>query len=305
VPDGLSTGISVLPVHSDIAVSPTYLRSPLELALSGGTLTQLSGGRFVLGIGTGGLYRNEVRQALGHGQISALGVMRDYLTTLRPLLAGEAVTYEGSALRLRGARLAMRPPPHTPVYLAALGPEMLRLAGELADGVALNWCSPEQTAWSRLRIAEGAARAGRDPAAVRVIDYIRVCVDDDVDVARRAFTRMVMRYALGPRGPRARERALGYRGHFERMGFAGALAELDRMRERAASVEALVDAFPTDLLDRVGYYGPAAGAAETVRRIAGGLDTAIVRVVAARPGMDAVLAVMHACQPRLVQAAAA
>src|SRR5919198_5899194 len=112
VPDGLSTGISVLPVHSDIAVSPTYLRSPLELALSGGTLTQLSGGRFVLGIGTGGLYRNEVRQALGHGQISALGVMRDYLTTLRPLLAGEAGTDEGSAPRPRGGRLALRPPPH-------------------------------------------------------------------------------------------------------------------------------------------------------------------------------------------------
>jgi len=73
--------------------------------------------------------------------------------TVRSLVAGEEVTYQGEVVTLRGVKLAISPPPHTPVYLGALGPEMLRLGGELADGICLNWCTPEQIAWSRARIA--------------------------------------------------------------------------------------------------------------------------------------------------------
>ncbi len=305
VPEGLATGISVMPVLADGGVSPAYLQNPVGLAARARTAGYLTGGRFILGIGTGGIYRAEVRRALGVARLSALAVMRDYLVVLRALLAGETVTHDGAAWRVRGARLSEirvdgPPPPPAPVYLAALGPEMLRLAGELADGVALNWCSPEQTAWSRQRIAEGAARAARDPALIKVIDYIRVCVDDDEDVARRAFGRAVLQYALGPRVPSPQERRLGYRAHFERMGFADTLAELDRLREQGAPPDDLVDAVPRDLLMRVGYYGRPDGAAEAVRRLSQGLDTAIVRVVAARPGVESVRAVMRACQPHLV-----
>jgi alkanesulfonate monooxygenase SsuD/methylene tetrahydromethanopterin reductase-like flavin-dependent oxidoreductase (luciferase family) len=174
---------------------------------------------------------------------------------------------------------------------------MLRLAGELADGVCLNWCTPEQIAWSRERIAEGAAQARRDPAEVKVVEYIRVCVDEDVDTARRAFAKATMGYALGQRVPTARERGLGYRAHFERMGFAGELAELDQMRRQGASTDEVADAFPPEVLKQVGYYGPAEGAAPAFRRLAEGLDVALVRVVAARPGLDSVLAAMRACAP--------
>jgi alkanesulfonate monooxygenase SsuD/methylene tetrahydromethanopterin reductase-like flavin-dependent oxidoreductase (luciferase family) len=177
---------------------------------------------------------------------------------------------------------------------------MLRLGGELADGICLNWCSPEQIAWSRQRIAEGAARVGRDPHSVQVVEYIRVCVDADVEVARQAFARSTMGYALGQDVPTERQRQLGYRAHFERMGFTEALAELDRMRQRGASAAEVAEAFPPELLKRVGYYGTPEGAAVAFRRLAEGLDVAIVRVVAARPGMTSVLAVLHACQPELV-----
>lgn len=290
LPEGITTGI---------AVSPVALRTPVALAMSAGTLSQLTSGRFILGIGAGGIYREHDRRSLGVPHRSSLALMRDYLVTLRALLAGEQVDYDGAVTRLHGIRLGIQPP-RTPVYLGALGPEMLRLGGELADGVALNWCTAEQVAWSRDRIAEGAARAGRDPAAVRVIEYIRVCVDEDRERARRALARAVLSYALGPQVPTARERRLGYRAHFERMGFAAVLARLDGMRQHGASTEELVDAFPTELLQRVGYYGPAAGALEAFRHLARGLDLAIVRVVAARPGVEAVRAVMHACRPDLV-----
>ena len=59
----------------------------------------------------------------------------------------------------------------------------------------------------------------------------------------------------------------------------------------------MIDAFPVELARLVGYFGPASGAAAAFRRLAEGLDTAIVRVVAARPGLESITAVMEACQP--------
>src|SRR5205807_359269 len=73
------------------------------------------------------------------------------------------------------------------IYLGALGPQMLQLAGERYDGAALNWCAPEHTLWSRERVAAGALSAGRDPRDVAIHQYIRVCVDPDVAAARRAL----------------------------------------------------------------------------------------------------------------------
>ncbi len=290
VPQGLSTGI---------AVSPVALRTPMALAMSGGTVSSLSGGKFVLGIGSGGLYRPEERQIYGI-KGSVMGIMRDYVTTVRALLAGETVTYQGTALTLRGARLTITPPPRTPVYLGALGPLMLRLGGELADGVALNWCTPEQIAWSRARVAEGTAKAGRSPSSVTVSEYIRICVDQDVDLARRALVRNMLGYALGRHGAGPRERNLGYRAHFERMGFSEALAHLDDMRQQGATMDQLVDAFPGEMALKVAYYGTPAGAAKAFRHLAQGLDVATVRVVSARPGVEHVLETLRACQPSKV-----
>jgi alkanesulfonate monooxygenase SsuD/methylene tetrahydromethanopterin reductase-like flavin-dependent oxidoreductase (luciferase family) len=194
--------------------------------------------------------------------------MRDYLTTVRRLVNGDEVIYHGDVVTLQGVKLAMSPPPHTPVYLGALGPEMLLLAGELADGVCLNWCTPEQIAWSRERIAEGARRVDRNPkhcAGCRV--YPRLC-GPGTEVARRAFARSTMGYALGQWVPTARERQLGYRAHFERMGYTAALAELDQLRQQGATPDEVADAFPPELLQRVGYYGAPEGAAVAFRRLA-------------------------------------
>ena len=288
VSEGLTTGI---------AVSPVMYRSPLAFAMSGGTLSERTGGRFIMGIGSGGVHRPGSRRAVGLARVSALAMMRDYLNTVRALVAGQSVEYQGDVVTLRGVKLAMDPPPGTPVFLGALGPEMLRLAGELADGVCLNWCTPEQIAWSRERIAEGAARAGRDPGEVKVMEYIRVCVDPDPETARQAFARSTMGYALGQTVPSTKERGLGYRAHFERMGFTEELAELDRMRELGESQDRVAADFPAEVLRQVGYFGRAEEAGKAFRELAQGLDIAVVRVVAARPGVNSVRAVMQACRP--------
>ena len=220
--------------------------------------------------------------------------MRDYLVTLRTLLAGEQVDYDGPIVKLHGVRLGIKAP-HVPVYLGALGPQMLRLAGAHADGAALNWCTPEHIAWSREQIAVGARRAGRSASTIKVAEYIRICVDDDADAARRALVRALMPYALVRPGT---SREVGYRAHFARMGFDEPLTDLEAQRERGASQSELIERFPPELLLKVGYFGPAAGAAAAFKQLAQGLDTAIVRVVAARAGLDSVLAVMRACAPQ-------
>ena len=293
VPEGLTTGI---------AVSPVMYRTPLSFAMEGGTVSDITGGKFIMGIGSGGAYRPQARAALGVGRMSALALMRDYLSVIRPLVKGERVDYEGETTTLKGMRLAMRPAPETPVYLGALGPRMLEMSGELADGASLNWCTPEQIAWSRERIAEGAAKAGRDPSEINVAEYIRICVDDDVDAARISLAKATMGYALGASVPTERERQLGYRAHFERMGFTDELADLDEMRKKGASRDEVAEAFPAEILQSVGYFGKADGAAAAFARLAEGLDTAIVRVVAARRGVDSTLAVMEACKPEAVRA---
>jgi hypothetical protein len=130
--------------------------------------------------------------------------------------------------------------------------------------------------------------------------YIRVCIDDDVAAARQAFGTQVLGYAMGWPGipPGA-----GYRGLFGQMGFDAELSELERRRDRGAAMPELVDAASDEMLQAVGYYGPAAPAPAAFVRLSAGLDEAIVRIVTARPGLEPVTAAMAALTPTLIRAA--
>jgi alkanesulfonate monooxygenase SsuD/methylene tetrahydromethanopterin reductase-like flavin-dependent oxidoreductase (luciferase family) len=290
----LRTGISVVPA--------VRMWTPLGLAAQAATLAQLSGGRFVLGLGTGG-YGPGFWASVGLPD-RPIAVMREYVTAVRGLLAGQQVT-AGPVISRAGApagapgwpqsaslRLADLPP--APVHLAALGPQMLRLAGEVADGALLNWATPERVAVSRELIDAGAARAGRDPGSVPMMMYIRVCVDDDVAAARQAFGAQVLGYAMGRPGIPDNE---GYRGLFAQMGFGAELSELEQRRDRGAAMTELVDTAPDEMLHAVGYYGPAAPAPAAFARLSTGLDEALVRIITARPGLEPVVEAMAALTP--------
>jgi alkanesulfonate monooxygenase SsuD/methylene tetrahydromethanopterin reductase-like flavin-dependent oxidoreductase (luciferase family) len=281
VPGGLTTGIGV---------SPVALRTPMTYAMGAATLSKQSGGRFILGLGSGQMDVPAYRKAWGVRGTSSIGLMRDYLTTVKALLRGETVDYEGPSVSMHGAKLNLQAP-STPVYLGALGPNMLGLGGELADGICLNWSSTETVASSRQVVADAAKAAGRDPADVTMMEYIRVCVDEDETLARRAFARSMSFYALGQLDAPPRS----YRAHFERMGFADDLRRIDDMRRAKAPQEEIIDAFPEAMMRKVGYYGKAAGAAAGFESVAQGLDVAIVRVVGAKPGIDPARAAIEAC----------
>jgi alkanesulfonate monooxygenase SsuD/methylene tetrahydromethanopterin reductase-like flavin-dependent oxidoreductase (luciferase family) len=287
----LRTGISVVPA--------ARLWGPLALAIQAATVGEISGGRFVLGLGTGG-YGPGFWASVGLPD-RPIAVMRDYLTIERGLLAGQTVTYAGPALHVQGASLGAPGLPDVPVYLGALGPQMLRLAGELADGALLNWATPERIAESRRLVAEGAARAGRDPAEIPLTMYIRVCVDDDAAAARQALGRQVLGYAMGRPGTPL---TAGYRGLFAAMGFGEVLSGLEERQQAGEQMDALVAAAPDELLTSVGYFGPAGGAAEAYARLSRGLDETVVRIITARPGLGPVVAAMDALTPDRIRAAA-
>lgn len=290
VQNGVSTGISVVPV-------PIWPAATLATAAA--AMSELSHGKFVLGIGSGSIHSEAYRRSFGLEQVGPIRLMREYLVVLRRLLEGETVDFEGQAVTLRGVGLGAKPP-NVPIHLGALGEQMLRLAGELSDGASLNWCSAEQVRWSRERVDEGARKAGRDPSEIILAQYIRICVDDDVDAARRGLARAISSYAMARPGV-AKE--LGYRGHFARMGFHDELSDLEDRRAAGAPMDEIYERFPPKLLSTVGYFGPADGAAAAFAKLADGLDTAVVRVVAARQGLDSIRAVMQACRPEAVRAA--
>jgi alkanesulfonate monooxygenase SsuD/methylene tetrahydromethanopterin reductase-like flavin-dependent oxidoreductase (luciferase family) len=286
----LRTGISVVPA--------ARMWTPLALAAQTATLAQLSSGRFVLGIGTGGA-GPAFWESVGMAN-RPIAVMREYTTSIRRLLAGATVTTDGPGPRLRSASLGVQDLPAAPVYLAALGPQMLRLAGEVSDGALLNWATPRRIADSRALIAEGARRAGRSPGEVPVTMYVRVCIDDDVAAARRAFGEQVLGYALARPGMPL---DAAYRGLFAQMGFDETLRALEERRDRGAPMTELVDAAPDEMLLAVGYFGPAAGAPAAFARASAGLDETVVRVVTARPGLEPVLEAMAALTPDAIRGA--
>jgi alkanesulfonate monooxygenase SsuD/methylene tetrahydromethanopterin reductase-like flavin-dependent oxidoreductase (luciferase family) len=285
VPEGLSLGISVVPFPGWTV--PT-------LAAESASVSEITGGKFSLGIGLGAYPAESFRNSMGLPMVPPVALTHDYLHTLRVLFAGQTVDYAGKGVTLRGTSLGIKAPP-VPVYLAAMGPQMLRLSGQLSDGVTPNWSSPEQIVWMREHVAEGAQRAGREPATIPFAQYIRVCVDEDEDAARRAFAINMLGYAMArPNQPKDR----GYRAHFGRMGFEEILTELESRRDAGTPLPELVDLVPSELLLRVGYFGRPSGAAAAFKRLARGLDEAMVRLITVRSGdLEACLTAVRAFEP--------
>ena len=87
------------------------------------------------------------------------------------------------------------------------------------------------------------------------------------------------------------------------MGFEPVLRDLEARREQGATMSQLVDAIPEQMLQALGYYGPAAAAPAAFARLSIGLDEAIVRVITARPGLEPVIQAMAALTPSLARAA--
>ncbi|HEY7660960.1 MAG TPA: LLM class flavin-dependent oxidoreductase, partial [Actinomycetota bacterium] len=214
-------------------VVPMRSRSLPLTAMSAATVQERSGGRLVLGIGTGGAGRG------------ALAELRATVGGLRALLDGEEVRSDG-----RRSRLSLVPERRVPIWISALGPRAMRLAGEVADGVILNWCPPERVTFARERIGEGAEVAGRDPESVSVAVYVRAWVGADEPAGLRALNAAAAEYASFP----------AYARQFEQSGLA---------EEAAAAASAHRSGRPEDVPERLVRSMAAVGetARETIEAV--------------------------------------
>ncbi len=193
-------------------VVPIQVQHPTQLAQRALTLNAIAGGRFTLGIGMS--HRMVTEQMWGISYDKPLRRMREYLDGLLPLLAGQAADAVGETVTTRGS-LQIPGAPTPDVYIAALGPQMLRLAGRRTAGT-LTWMTGPKTLAEHVgpTLREAAAEAGRPETAVRVAASLPVSVTDDV--AARAGqgcggVRDLRPAAVVPRDARPRG-VLGTRG---------------------------------------------------------------------------------------------
>jgi 5,10-methylenetetrahydromethanopterin reductase len=176
-----------------------YTRNPVLIALTFATLDELAPGRIVMGLGAGSPL---VLEAQGVRFSKPFTRLREYCEVIPRLLAGESVTYRGGFVDLREARIedvlahgGVGRHDRIPMYLAATGPRAVEYAGEVADGVLLNVCLPiSYVEERRQRLADAAARAGRDPADVELAMCVVVSPHEDPQLGRDAARRFLAVY---------------------------------------------------------------------------------------------------------------
>lgn len=175
-------------------VVPTYPRHPMALAQSALTASAAAPGRLALGIGLS--HQVVIEGMFGLDYSKPIRHTREYLSVLMPLLQGETVAFSGKEYNVNG-RIDIRGAQPPPVILAALGPQMLKLAGSLADGTA-TWMGGAKylggTAIPAIRAA--AAEAGRP--APRIVSGIPIAVTNDVDAARTVAAQTFQNYGRLP-----------------------------------------------------------------------------------------------------------
>jgi 5,10-methylenetetrahydromethanopterin reductase len=261
--DALTTlavvGSQVPGIELGTAVVPTYPRHPVALAQQALTVAAATDGRLALGVGTS--HQIVIESMFGYDFAKPAGHTREYLSILRPLLHGQPAKVAGDQV---SADIALTTPGPTPVplLLAALGPRMLRLAAELADGTVL-WMTGPATVRSHIvpTITAAARELGRP--SPRVVCILPVCVTSDPGAARAAAAKVFAIYGQLP----------SYRAMLDREGAAGP-ADVALVGDEAAVEAQLADLADAGVTDFVaGEFGRGQDAVRTRRLLTSLLPT--------------------------------
>lgn len=247
-----------------------WSRSPVTMALQAASLAELSGGRLLLGLGVQA--RDYVEGWHGRVYERPIRAMREYVTILRRILSGEPVTFAGELFSVRDFQLQVPLARRPRLYVAAIGPQMVRLAGEVADGV-LGYCWSaayvRETVLPALR--EGAARARRPLEELEVAcGYPTVVAEDGSGLAQ--VKGQVLMFATASSSSPFYERS------FAAAGFGDVVAEV---RERVAALDA--DGALAAITDEAADALTVSGTADDVRRRVDELRAAGVQTVAVNP----------------------
>ncbi|GAA0395188.1 LLM class F420-dependent oxidoreductase [Micromonospora gifhornensis] len=251
------------------AVMQIPARTPAMTAMTAATIDTLSGGRFRLGLGVSGPQVSEGWHGVRFGK--PLARTREYVDIVKMAVARKEVSYDGQFYTLplpdgpgKALRLGFHPPrEEIPIYLAAVGPKNLELAGEIADGWLAIFYAPEYAQEQLASVAAGRARAGKELAGFDVVPSVPVVIGDDVD----SCAELVRWYAALYVGGMGSRQQNFYNQLATRMGYGDAAREVQdlylakRQRDAAAAV-------PLEFIDRTSLLGPKERIAERMREYA-------------------------------------
>jgi len=246
------------------AIANVFTRGPATLAMCAAGIAEVAPGRFCLGIGSGS---QPIVESWNGGVFGRPATrVRETAQFLRRALGGERVVFRGKTFSVDGFRLS-RPPEHPiPIYVAALRPGMLRVAGEVGDGVIVNWLSADDVPKSIAVCREAAGKAGRDPAALEITARLLINVDPPSPQSELAVRRHLTAYLNVP----------VYRAFQEWLGRGEALGPMWnawQSGDRKAAVTAVPEKVMNDLIIR--------GTMDTIRAhvqryLDAGVDTAFL-----------------------------
>ena len=247
------------------AIANVFTRGPATLAMSAASIADLAPGRFCLGIGAGS---QPIVEGWNGGRFALPATrVREMTRVLRAALAGERVVFKGKTLSVDGFRLARPPAQPVPIYIAALRPGMLQVAGEVGDGVILNWLAASDVPRVVALVRETATRAGRDPN-VEITARLIVNVDPPGSEADVGVRRHVTAYLNVP----------VYRAYQDWLGRAPLLSpmwEAWQRGDRMAAVAAVPETVMNDLILRGSMPEIRA---HVQRYLDAGIDTAFLQV---------------------------
>ena len=244
-------------------------RTPAATAMTAATLDVLSGGRFKLGLGVSGPQVSEGWHGVRFDK--PLARTREYVEVVRSALARQTVVHEGEFFTLplpdgpgKALKLAVHPArEHLPVYLAAVGPKNLELAGEIADGWLAIFFSPAYAGEAMARIDAGRARSGREGEPFDVAATVPVSIGPDVAACADPIRPYAALY-VGGMGSRKQN---FYNQLARRMGFEAEAAQVQDLYLDRKHREAMA-AVPLDFIDQTSLLGPRSRIAERLHAFA-------------------------------------
>jgi 5,10-methylenetetrahydromethanopterin reductase len=243
----LALGLHTKRITLGTAITNIYLRHPNLLANEAAAVQEFTGGRFILGLGTG---HREGNSAMGINMGVPLTRMRETVKTLRAALEGGKT----------GPRVSAK----LPLYLAGVSRPMVKLAGEIGDGVIFNFFPPARVKEAIGELAEGAKIAGRDPKQIEATLFATAFISDDLEAARRPARKLLSRYG-----------ALKFYGNM--MAHAGFEQEIAAIRAAGRDADAAIKAVSNEFIDATLLVGSEARVRERLQELcAPGIGTAIV-----------------------------
>ena len=245
-------------------VTDPYSRHPALTAMAIATLDEVSAGRAVLGLGAGVSGFRE----LGVDASRSAVAIREAVTLIRALLAGQTVTAKGEQIRFTDGRLDVRGPrADVPIYIASQREAGCRVAGRLADGAIMQGCVADALVrFFKDRVVEGARRAGRDAGSVELVARINVCIADDARAARDVMRPTIVRSLAAQRPDFFTFTAAGLELP---PALREAVLRLDYTHDPAPLLK-LAPLVPDAFVDAVTLGGPPAAVAAGVARLARG-----------------------------------